>query len=173
MDGRKCRRRRSSIAELCNRRLRAAHAPVTTAPNAGKAIKSIKAVDTLGLLLALCVTAADEQDHAQVAELAERVQAETGETVEIAFVDQGYTGENAADAAQEHGIKLEVVKRRRQRRASSYCPGDGLSNGASAECPAFDSWRKTTSDCLRLWPDSITWPSFSVSVKLVSYAANF
>ena len=68
------------------------------------------AVDTLGHLLALCVTAADEQDRAQVSELAERVQAETGETVEIAFVDQGYTGENAADAAAEHGIRLEVVK---------------------------------------------------------------
>ena len=68
------------------------------------------AVDTLGHLLALCVTAADEQDRAQVSELAKRVQAETGETVEIAFVDQGYTGETAADAAQEHGIKLEVVK---------------------------------------------------------------
>jgi transposase len=68
------------------------------------------AVDTLGHLLALCVTAANEQDRAQVAELAERVQAETGETVEIAYVDQGYTGENAADAAAEHGIKLEVVK---------------------------------------------------------------
>lgn len=68
------------------------------------------AVDTLGHLLALSVTAADEQDRAQVSELAKRVQAETGETVEIAFVDQGYTGENAADAAAEHGIKLEVVK---------------------------------------------------------------
>jgi transposase len=68
------------------------------------------AVDTLGHLLALCVTAADEQDRAQVAELAKRVQEETGETVEIAFVDQGYTGENAADVAEEHGIKLEVVK---------------------------------------------------------------
>jgi transposase len=68
------------------------------------------AVDTLGHLLALRVTAADEQDRDQVAELAKRVQAETGETVEIAFVDQGYTGENAADAAAEHGIKLEVVK---------------------------------------------------------------
>ena len=68
------------------------------------------AVDTLGHLLALCVTAADGQDRAQVSELAKRVQEETGETVEIAYVDQGYTGENAADAAGEHGIKLEVVK---------------------------------------------------------------
>jgi transposase len=68
------------------------------------------AVDTLGHLLALCVTAAGEQDHAQVSELAKRVQEETGETVEIAYVDQGYTGENAADTAGVHGIKLEVVK---------------------------------------------------------------
>jgi transposase len=68
------------------------------------------AVDTLGHLLSLCVTAANEQDRAQVSELAQRVQAETGETVEIAYVDQGYTGENAADAAAEHGIQLEVVK---------------------------------------------------------------
>jgi transposase len=68
------------------------------------------AVDALGHLRALCVTAADEQDRAQVSELAKRVQEETGETVEIAFVDQGDTGENAADAAEEHGIKPEVVK---------------------------------------------------------------
>jgi transposase len=75
-----------------------------------KGNKAHAAVDTLGNLLALCVTPANEQDRAQVSELAERVQAEAGETVEIAYVDQGYTGENAADAAEEHGIKLEVVK---------------------------------------------------------------
>jgi transposase len=33
-----------------------------------------------------------------------------GGTVEIAYVDQGYTGKNAADAAGEHGIRLEVVE---------------------------------------------------------------
>jgi len=68
------------------------------------------AVDILVHLLALYVTPANEQNRDQVSELAKRVQAETGETVEIAYVDQGYTGENAADAAKEHGIKLEVVK---------------------------------------------------------------
>ena len=68
------------------------------------------AVDTLGHLLALSVTAASEQDRTQVAELAEKVQAETGESVELAFVDQGYTGEEAATAAAAHGIQLEVVK---------------------------------------------------------------
>jgi transposase len=68
------------------------------------------AVDTLGHLLALVVTAANAQDRAQVGELAERVQAATGETVEIAFVDQGYTGEQPAAAAATQGIRLEVVK---------------------------------------------------------------
>ena len=34
----------------------------------------------------------------------------TGSTVELAYVDQGYTGPNAAEAAQQHGIQLEVVK---------------------------------------------------------------
>jgi transposase len=68
------------------------------------------AVDTLGQLLALRVTAANEQDRAQVKALAAQIQAVTGETVEIAFVDQAYTGEQAAQDAACHGIKLEVVK---------------------------------------------------------------
>ena len=68
------------------------------------------AVDTLGQLLALLVTPANEQDRAQVAELAEQVQEATGETVEVAFVDQGYSGETPAEQAQAHGIRLEVIK---------------------------------------------------------------
>jgi transposase len=68
------------------------------------------AVDTLGNLLALKVTQANEQERAQVAELAAKVQEVTGDHVEIAFVDQGYTGEDAAQAAEAEGIKLEVVK---------------------------------------------------------------
>src|SRR5437764_1519780 len=67
------------------------------------------AVDTLGHLLALRVTAANEQDRAQVAQLAQKVQEVTGGTVEVAFVDQGYTGEEPAEAAQEQGMRLEVV----------------------------------------------------------------
>jgi len=68
------------------------------------------AVDTLGHLLALTVTAADEGDRTQVTALAEQVQKVTGNTVELAYVDQGYTGPNAAEAALKHGIRLEVVK---------------------------------------------------------------
>lgn len=68
------------------------------------------AVDTLGNLLALKVTAANEQERAEVAELARQVQEVTGGTVEIGYVDQGYTGEDAARQAENEGIKLEVVK---------------------------------------------------------------
>ena len=68
------------------------------------------AVDTLGNLLALNVTAANEQERAQVAELTAKIQEVTGNTVEIAYVDQGYTGEAAADDAKANGIQLEVVK---------------------------------------------------------------
>lgn len=67
-------------------------------------------VDTLGHLLALHVTAASEQDRTQVEQLAQQVQAVTGDKVEIAFVDQGYTGEQPAIDAATHGIQLEVVK---------------------------------------------------------------
>lgn len=60
--------------------------------------------------MGLYVTAADEQDRAQVQELAQQVQQITGESVEVAFVDQGYTGETTAEMAQTEGIRLEVVK---------------------------------------------------------------
>jgi transposase len=75
-----------------------------------KGSKTHIAVDTLGNLLALLVTPANEQDRALVGKLAEKVQEVTGETVELAFVDQGYTGEAAQGQAEEHGMRLEVVK---------------------------------------------------------------
>jgi len=68
------------------------------------------AVDTLRYLLALHVTPANENDRAAVAELAEAVQDATGENVTLAYVDQGYTGEQSVEDAQAHGIALEVVK---------------------------------------------------------------
>ena len=68
------------------------------------------AVDTLGQLLALHVTPANVQERSRVGALAAAVQAATGETVEVAFVDQGYTGEQPAADAEAHSIRLEVVK---------------------------------------------------------------
>lgn len=75
-----------------------------------KGSKVHAAVDTLGHLLALHVTPAHEQDRAQVAELAEQLQKVSDGHVELAFVDQGYTGEIPAAAAQADGIRLQVVK---------------------------------------------------------------
>lgn len=87
-----------------------------------KGSKVHAAVDTLGHLLALKVTAANEQDRAQVAEIAESVQIQTGQNVQVAFVDQGYTGEQpAADAAQQ-GIRLEVIKHHEAKRGFVLLP---------------------------------------------------
>jgi transposase len=68
------------------------------------------AVDTLGHLLALHVTPAGEQDRAQVGRLAAAVQEVTGEAVDLAYVDQGYTGEAPREAAKANGIALHVVR---------------------------------------------------------------
>jgi transposase len=87
-----------------------------------KGSKVHAAVDTLGHLLALHITAADEQDRTQVGVLAEAVQQVTGESVELAYVDQGYTGESAAEAAEKHGVQLEVVKHTEVKRGFVLLP---------------------------------------------------
>ncbi len=94
----------------------AAGAQATMGPSAKDGAKRKKgskvhvAVDTLGHLLAVHVTPADEQERAQVAQLAAQVQKATEQSVTLAYVDQGYTGEAAAEAVKEHGMTLEVVK---------------------------------------------------------------
>jgi transposase len=80
------------------------------------------AVDTLGHLLALRVTSADEQDRAQVKRLARDMQRATGDSVHLAYVDQGYTGEETAMDAAEHGIQLHVVKLPEARRGFVLLP---------------------------------------------------
>jgi transposase len=75
-----------------------------------KGTKVHMAVDTLGHLLAMHATPANEQERAQVEKLAEAVQEVTNKHVELAYVDQGYTGEEPAKAAVRQGINLQVVK---------------------------------------------------------------
>lgn len=75
-----------------------------------KGSKVHAAVDTLGHLLTLHVTPADQQDRDRIAMLAEAVPEVTGDSVELAYVDQGYTGPDAESAAADEGIELEVVK---------------------------------------------------------------
>src|SRR5215210_550715 len=87
-----------------------------------KGSKVHAAVDTLGHLLALFVTAASEQERTRAGELAEAVQEATGESVELAYVDQGYSGEHAAKEAEAQGISLEVVKHPEAKRGFVLLP---------------------------------------------------
>jgi transposase len=87
-----------------------------------KGSKVHAAVDTLGHLLALRVSPANEDDRKEVGKLSEEIQKATGENVELAYVDQGYTGERAAEAAHSHGISLEVVKHQEAKRGFVLLP---------------------------------------------------
>ena len=109
------------------------------------------AVDTLGQLLAVIVTPANEQERAQVAALAAKVQEVTGDSVAVAFVDQGYTGDEAAAAAEQHGMRLEVVVGRWPSAVSFYYHGGGSSNAASPGWPASGDWLATTNGWRPRW----------------------
>ena len=92
-------------------------------------------------MLALRVSPANEDDRKKVEKLCEEVQKATGETVELAYVDQGYTGQKASEAAAEHGIRLEVVSSTRRPRAASYSyQGDGWWSETSRGHHAFGDW---------------------------------
>ena len=103
-----------SAAIIDSRTLRSTPESGARAGNDGakrkKGSKLHLAVDTLGHLLALHVTPADVGDRGAVDRLARGIQAATGDHVDLAFVDQGYTGEATAAAAEQHGIELSVVK---------------------------------------------------------------
>lgn len=75
-----------------------------------KGSKRHMAVDMLGYLLALHVTPASRDDCAEVGRLAAAMQDTTDENIELAYVDQGYTGEKPAGAARTQGIVLEVIR---------------------------------------------------------------
>jgi len=75
-----------------------------------KGSKAHLTVDALGQLLAIHITPANAQDRDQVAALAEDVQDATGQTVTVAFVEQGYTGAEPRQPAAEQGTELAVVK---------------------------------------------------------------
>jgi transposase len=79
-------------------------------------------VDTLGHLLALHISPASEQEREHVGRLAQAIQEATGESVELAYVDQGYTGEHPAKEAEVHGMRLEVVKHSEAKRGFVLLP---------------------------------------------------
>ncbi len=96
------------------------------------------AVDTLGHLLALFVSPANEQERAWVGELAGAVQEATGESVELAYVDEGYTGGRPTEEAEAHGMRLEVVKHEEAKRGfvllpRRLCRGAGFRMGIAIQ----------------------------------------
>ncbi len=75
------------------------------------------------------------------------MQEATGESVEVAFVDQGYTGERAAGDAGASGIRLEVVKLPRARRGFVLLPRRWVVERSFAWLARF---RRLARDCERL-----------------------
>ena len=126
-----------------------------------KGSKIHAAVDTLGMLLALKVTAANEQERAQVGELVEAVQKVTGNKIKIAFVDQGYTGADPAEAAAEHGVQLEVIKLQEAKRGFVLLPRRWVVERSFAWAARF---RRLARDYERL-PESLAglhWLAFAL-----------
>jgi transposase len=125
-----------------------------------KGSKLHAAVDTLGNLLALHVTPANEQDRAQVEELAQAVQEVTGGSVELAYVDQGYTGEEPAQAAAAHGMRLEVVKLPEAKRGFVLLPRRWVVERSFAWTTRFR----------RLARDYERWPQTLAGLHLLAFA---
>ena len=129
-----------------------------------KGTKLQAAVDTLGhLMLALHVRAANEQEREHVGKLAETVQEATDESVELAYVDQGYTGERPATEAETHGMRLEVVKHEEAKRGFSCSwRAAGWWSAISHGHRDFGGWSRITSGCRPLWrgcTSSLWWAS--------------
>ncbi len=116
------------------------------------------AVDSLGHLLALHVTPASAEDRGEVERLARAVQAVTGDNVDIAYIDQGYTGTRSANAAAAHGIRRSS-NCPKPNAVSFSCPGAGSSNGHSHGQPAFDASSKTMSAMHKHSPTFMSSPS--------------
>ena len=121
------------------------------------------AVDTLGHLLALHVTPASEQDRTQVGELAAQIQEVTDEHVELAYVDQGYTGEQAHAEAAAHGIQLEVVKLPTAKKGFVLLPRRWVVERSFAWAPRF---RRLVRDYERL-------PETVAGLHLLAFACLF
>jgi hypothetical protein len=64
----------------------------------------------------------DVGDREEVGRLAQAIQDVSGENVTVAYVDQGYTGEHAAEAARTQGIALHVAKLPEAKRG--HCHGN-------------------------------------------------
>lgn len=122
------------------------------------------AVDTLGHLLAVRVTPADEQERdrvaARAAALAAAVRAATGETVALAYVDQGDAGADPALGAADHGIRLGVVRLPEAKRGFVLPPRRWVAERSFARATRF---RRLATDDERL-------PETAAGLHLVAFA---
>lgn len=118
------------------------------------------AVDTMGHAVALAVTPANVGDREAVGPLTQAVQAETDDSVDLAFVDQGYTGAKAADAAQVQGISLEVVKAPEAKRGFVLLP----------RCWVVERSFAWATRCRRLVKDYEGYASTLAGLHLVAFA---
>lgn len=125
------------------------------------------AVDTLGHLLAAHVTPASDQDRTQVEHLAAAIQDATGESVEIAYVDQGYTGDDPATAARAHGIRLKIVKHTEAKRGFVLLPKRWVVERCFAWATRF---RRLAKDYERL-PTTVAGLHFVAFVCLMAHKA--
>jgi transposase len=121
------------------------------------------AVDTLGHLLALIVTPADRQERDHVEQLAQAVQEVTEKSVHLAFVDQGYTGEEAEKAAKKHGIELHVVKLPQAKRGFVLLPRRWVVERSFSWATRF---RRLAKDYERL-PETVAGLHFAVFALLM------
>jgi transposase len=144
----------------CNRAKTSGHRAGYDGAKRRRGSKVHAAVDTLGHLPALHVTPANEQDRAQVGILAKAVQDVTGHSVELAFVDQGYTGNEPADAAQRQAIQLEVVKLPQAKRGFVLLPRRWVVERSFAWMTRFR----------RLARDYERWPETLAGLHLLAFA---
>lgn len=106
------------------------------------------------------VTPANEQDRAQVGLLAEARQEVTGHSVELAYVDAGYTGKKPAKAASEHGMRLDVVKLPEAKRGFVLLPRRWVVERSFAWMTRFR----------RLARDYERWPETLAGLHLLAFA---
>ena len=117
----------------------------------------------LSHLLALRLSPASEQEREQVGEMAQAVQEATGESVELAYADQGYAGEKAAEEAEAHSMRLEVVKHEEAKRGFVLLPRRWVVEWDFAGVSRF---RRLVKDCERL-------PTTFAGLHFVAFACLF
>jgi transposase len=104
------------------------------------------------------VTPANEQERAQVNTLAEQVQEITGNSVEIAYIDQGYTGDDPQQAAQKAGVELIVVKLPEAKKGFVLLPRRWVVERSFAWAARFRRLARDFERTLKPWPGFISWP---------------